>query len=114
MISSPAKRALSTCTTFAEFLAYPAEQIIQDKRIYHAGVETLLEVLQQIKERSDSHPVMLFGHNPGLTDFVNDLLDENIDNIPTTGVVSCHLKIDRWSKAKLGCGKLEFFDYPKR
>jgi hypothetical protein len=42
------------------------------------------------------------------------LLDEEIDNIPTTGVVSCKLSIEWWAKARPGCGKLEFFDYPKR
>jgi phosphohistidine phosphatase len=97
---------------FAEVLGFPAERIIKDKAIYHANASTLLNVIRQIKGE-DSDLVMIFGHNPGLTDFTNDLLDENIANIPTAGVVSCHLTIDLWASAEPGCGEIEFFDYPK-
>lgn len=114
MLSSPAVRALTTCLKFAEVLDFPASQILQDKEIYHAGSETLFAVVQRIKEVNSTGPVLLFGHNPGLTDFVNELLEEDIDNIPTAGVVSCTLSIDWWARAAPSCGKLEFFDYPKR
>ena len=83
------------------------------KSVYHAGADTLFDVLRQLGY-SGNGPVMLFGHNPGLTDFVNDLLDEEIDNVPTTGIVACNLKIDNWSEIGPGCGDLEFFDYPKK
>jgi phosphohistidine phosphatase len=114
MLSSPAVRAITTCLKFAEVLKFPVNQIVHEKAIYHAGAEALFEVIQRTKELDSTGPVLLFGHNPGLTDFVNELLDEEIDNIPTTGVVSCKLSIEWWAKARPGCGKLEFFDYPKR
>jgi phosphohistidine phosphatase len=114
MITSPALRALATCKMFAEVLKFPAVQIQLEKNIYHASAAALLSVVRKINERNSEQPVLLFGHNPGLTDLVNDLIEADIDNIPTTGVVSCRLSIDKWSDAAPDCGELDFFDYPKK
>jgi len=113
MISSPALRAITTCLEFARVLNFPANQIQEVRRVYHASSDTLLNVVHQAGEVDSDRPIMLFGHNPGLTDFVNDLLDEAIDNIPTSGVVGAKLDIATWKEAVAGCGTLEYFDYPK-
>ena len=113
MISSPAVRTMATCREFAQTLGFPPDQIKSVKSVYHAGADTLFDVLRQLEDPGDG-PVLLFGHNPGLTDFVNDLLDEEIDNVPTTGIVACKLKIDNWSEVGPSCGVLEYFDYPKK
>jgi phosphohistidine phosphatase len=112
LISSPAKRAFSTCKKIAEVLRYDEKKIIDDRRLYHAGPDQIHEVIKGIRETADV--VMLFGHNPGLTDFVNDICDEaNIDNIPTCGVVALNFKTDSWKIVAHENCKLEFFDYPK-
>ena len=110
--SSPAVRAFSTAQSIAQALDIPLTQIKTEKRLYHASEETLLDVLKHSAETADC--VMLVGHNPGLTEFVNDLLDEDIDNIPTTGVVMAQLPIHDWKDARWKCGNLLLFDYPKR
>jgi phosphohistidine phosphatase len=115
MISSPATRALDTCTAIAKALDYPQEKIKTDKRLYHASEEELLKVVQELKDRpkDEEETVLLFGHNPGLTNFVNELLRENIANIPTCGIVAAKLNIKSWRDAKFGCGEIESFDFPK-
>jgi len=113
VISSPAVRALTTCHVFAGILGFPKEQVQEIKELYHAGDEIILSVVRKLTD-NPKDVAMIFGHNPGLTDFVNNLMEEDIDNIPTAGVVACKLKIDRWSDAKWGCGEMEFFDYPKK
>lgn len=111
-LSSPAKRAFTTAEKIAEFLNYPEEKIKTDRALYHAEDG---EILQIVKELSDKHDVVfLFGHNPGLTDFVNRLTDAVIDNVPTCGVVACKLNIESWRQTDWGTGKVEFFDYPKK
>lgn len=112
IISSPAVRAIATARLAAGEMEYPAEKIKQEKRLYHAGGDTFLEQLQSLADSFDH--VMLVGHNPGLTEFANDLLNEEIGNIPTAGFVCGKLEIDSWKDAKWGCGKLESFDYPKK
>ncbi len=111
IISSPAARALGTARLIAKSLGYPEGNVQQDRSIYHAGTEALLRVIRQAGDKNEI--IMIVGHNPGLTEFANDLLKENIDNIPTAGVVGCKLKIDSWKDAAAGCGKMLFFDFPK-
>ncbi|MFM9837648.1 MAG: SixA phosphatase family protein [Cyclobacteriaceae bacterium] len=115
MISSPASRALDTCKAIAKVLGYPKEKIIANKRLYHANEDQLLKVIQELKDRhkDEEEIVLLFGHNPGLTDFANELFSESIDNIPTCGIVAGKLKIKLWKEAAFGCGEMEFFDFPR-
>ncbi len=111
-LSSPAKRALTTAEKIAEILNYPAEKIKTDRELYHAEDE---EILRIVKALSDKHDVVfLFGHNPGLTDFVNRLTGAVIDNVPTCGIVACKLTIESWKQTDWGKGKVEFFDFPKK
>ncbi len=113
MISSPAKRALSTGKRIAEILKYPKENIKTPNTLYHADEETILGIIQKVNYRCDV--VMLIGHNPGLTDFLNALCEDetNIDNLPTCGVVAFVFKEKSWKEIKWGTGKMLFFDYPK-
>jgi phosphohistidine phosphatase len=115
MVSSPAERALATCRVFADILGFPEGNIQTSKDLYHAGDEEILDVVRGLKDLPvGDEVVMIFGHNPGLTEFVNNLIEEDIDNIPTTGVVCCKLDVERWTDVRWACGEREFFDYPKR
>lgn len=110
--SSPAVRAITTARLVAEEMEYPVNTILRVEKLYHAGSETILGVLRGIDDRHGS--VMLVGHNPGFTDFANDLLDEEFGNIPTAGVVIARLNIKSWKEARWGCGELLRYDYPKK
>lgn len=112
MLSSPANRALTTCKVIADILGYDQVRIKTDQKIYHASENELFEVAAEFNDNFDE--VMIFGHNPGLTDFVNELLNERIMNVPTCGIVAGKLKINSWKEIRPGCGKLYFFDFPKR
>ena len=115
MISSPALRALTTCKAFAKILNFDRHKIETNDQLYHASATTLLNVLASLKEhpRDKEDVVLVFGHNPGITEFVNELVNVHIDNIPTCGVVEATLNIDSWKEISLGCGKMDSFDYPK-
>lgn len=115
MVSSPAVRALATCKAFAKVLDFDKHKIEKVDKLYHASVESWISVLRSLKEhKGDSEDVALvFGHNPGITEFANELLNVQIDNIPTCGIVSATLNIDQWKEISFGCGKLNAFDYPK-
>ncbi len=116
MLSSPATRALVTCQEIAKVLGFPKDKIKTDKRLYHANEDQILKVIQELKDspRDSEEIVMIFGHNPGLTAFANALLNEELENIPTCGVVAATLNITEWKSTRFGCGEMEFFDYPKR
>ncbi|MFM7430329.1 MAG: SixA phosphatase family protein [Flammeovirgaceae bacterium] len=115
VVSSPAIRALETCKIICEALDFDKTKIIEHQSLYHASEEEILKVVRSLKDRKGDKEenVLLFGHNPGLTDFANRLLNEYIVNIPTSGIVAAQLNIDKWSQVEWSCGKLLFFDFPK-
>ena len=114
MLSSPAVRAFETCKAIAKSLNYPEEKIKIDKRIYHASEDQLLKIVQEIKDLyDDEEVVMIFGHNPGLTVFANSLVNEDITNIPTCGIIASRMNINFWKDTKFGSGEMKFFDFPK-
>jgi phosphohistidine phosphatase len=112
LLSSPAVRALTTCEIIANGIGYAEKNIKTDKAIYHASDEALLEIVQQLDDKLDM--VMLFGHNPGLTEFVNHLTKSRIDNIPTCGIVAINLPVNHWRELNWKSGKVKFFDFPKK
>ncbi len=114
MVSSPAKRAISTCKRIAEELQYSKEKIQTDERLYHADEDDILSAIRNLSEKHSN--AFLFGHNPGLTDFVNSLNQNKrniIDNVPTCGVVCFRFQSDTWKEIKFNGGELVFFDFPK-
>jgi phosphohistidine phosphatase len=109
IVSSPAKRAKSTAKYFAE--AYKVNQIQFEESIYEANTTALLKVVNGLDDAANT--VIMFGHNPGFTDFTNELSHADIYNIPTAGMVLISFPFDSWKMVSKGTGELVFFDYPK-
>ncbi|MBN1953472.1 MAG: histidine phosphatase family protein [Anaerolineae bacterium] len=112
IVTSPAARATATAELVAEEIGFPWDAIVVDERLYQADAFDILAVIRELDDYLDH--VMLFGHNPGLTDLVNSLSTHVVDNVPTCGVVELEYEIDGWALV----GKVEprsfFFDYPKK
>ena len=87
-------------------------EIIIDPTIYGAGTQQLLELVQGQNDQHNS--IMLFGHNPTFTSFVNLLTGNNILNIVTCGVVRIDFEFSFWTNINYGSGKLVYYEYPKK
>jgi len=112
LVSSPAKRALTTAQIFAERLHTAVRDIRIDPRVYEALPGTLLDIINEVDNRYDR--VALFGHNPGVTLLANVLSDENIANIPTCGIAHIVFEdIQDWAFVSGGLGQLAWFNSPK-
>ena len=110
LISSPADRALETAHIFAERFDYPIQKVLLRDEIYDEEEETLREI---IKELDDSFSrVMLFGHEPALSQAANFLLQNSDIALCTTGVVGISLDIPSWKDIAEGTGTLLLFDFP--
>jgi phosphohistidine phosphatase len=112
IISSPAVRAKTTALLFAREVGYPADDIIANPELYFAGASMFLKAASLVDEHFQS--AMLVGHNPAITEFVNDMCDAGIDNVPTSGLVELRLPVEKWSDVRYGDAELVDFDYPKR
>jgi phosphohistidine phosphatase len=112
LISSPANRALSTAKAFGEVMGLVENDIIVNRAIYSAGAQQLLELVQN---QDDLHKsIMLFGHNPTFTSFVNMLTGSNIMNVVTCGVVRIDFEYSSWIDIDFGSGRLVYYEYPKK
>ena len=110
IISSTAKRALKTAHIFAEVLGYPTDAIQLRRNLYEADVDTVFDVVREIAPETGR--VLIFGHNPTFTGFVNELAGVRIDNIPTCGIAAVTLA-KPWNETGEHTGRLDWFDYPK-
>ncbi|MHA4896113.1 SixA phosphatase family protein [Pedobacter sp. PWIIR3] len=111
MVSSPALRAITTARHFEQIWYRTTHPITQNENIYEADIPSLLEVVNNLDNAYQS--VVIFGHNPGFTDFANYLSNANIYNIPTCGVVLLEFPTDDWQEIGSDSGTLIDFDYPK-
>ncbi|MFQ5995007.1 MAG: histidine phosphatase family protein [Acidiferrobacterales bacterium] len=112
IVSSPAGRALTTAQVFATELGYEPADVTVDEDIYAAGPRELIEVIRGFDDQYQQ--IMLVGHNPALTDLVNQLAGSDIENMPTCGVAVLRFETDTWATVETGTAKLLEFDYPKK
>jgi len=112
-ISSPALRALTTAEYF--FKAYhqntKSNGIIKIPALYHASPSVYFDVMNHLNEKFTT--IALFAHNPGITDFVNQLTSARIDNMPTCGIFAVKIKAEKWSECQEAEKEFWFFDYHK-
>lgn len=112
IVSSPAIRAHSTAKAIAAALKYPLEFLQLEEGLYLAGPDGIMEIIEQ--QRDDFSDLMIVGHNPGMTDLINQLLPElELDNLPTGGVVATESDADCWARFGDGQVRLVYYDYPK-
>ncbi len=112
LLASPAKRALATAIAIAEVVGYQPNQIQYNEALYHATVGQLYDVIQA--QPNTVQHLAVFGHNPGFTDFANDLANAQIINVPTCGIVAVQVPVASWQQIQPGTGTMLWFDYPKK
>ena len=111
MLSSPAKRAKKTALIMADIIGYDTDEILFDDRLYLAGIAELIYFILEHNNGADH--IMMFGHNPGITEFSNFLAACDIVNVPTCGIITIQFDMDSWETIESTKGNLVSFDYPK-
>ena len=112
IISSPANRAATTARIISATINYPLENIVYSEAIYEFSEDALIRVINKIDDSVNSS--MVVGHNPAINGLANYIGDQPISNIPTCGVYCLDLDISSWAKIYEHCGKLKFFEFPKK
>lgn len=111
IIASPAKRTKKTSELIAGELGVDKSMIFFNEDLYLAPVSTFYDIISNIDDVLDH--VAIIAHNPGITDFVNELTGVRVDNMPTCAVYGVQIKISRWGDFKKEDKRFLFFDYPK-
>ena len=112
LVSSHARRALDTAKLMAEELGYSKKKIISDERLYHASIAEFMEVIEEQDSKADV--LMLFGHNPGLTELANAFCNVYVENIVTAGIYAIRFDTNSWEAVPDMQGEFLFYDYPKK
>jgi len=113
ILASPAIRAITTANIMSRVLGVQAAKISQDERLYLASPKAMLEVVRELGN-SAKH-LMVVGHNPGITEFADQLSSErSIDNMPTCAIYTLQFDIPNWRELVWATGVNADFDYPKK
>ncbi len=98
ILSSPARRAVTTAEIVARKLDYRPKDIVVDDRLYAAMPDDLLAVIHELDDKTKR--VMLFGHNPELTELAHRLSGK-ITEMATCTVAEFAFDIKSWSNVGL-------------
>ncbi len=110
-ISSSAFRAKETAEIFAKTAGLHLDTIVYHKSLYQAPKEIYYQFLTLLP--SSIRSVMLFAHNPGITEFINSLQIVQLDNMPTTGIFGFTIEADEWDNFATAKKSFILFDFPK-
>ena len=85
----------------------------QDERLYLAAPADMLAVIRELG--GSARHLMVFGHNPGITDFANRLSagDQHRQHADMRRCSPPPSTIEDWSELDWGSGRGREFDYPK-
>jgi phosphohistidine phosphatase len=111
IVSSPAVRAWTTAKIVAKEIGYPLEFLQREDGLYLGSVNDILDVI--VAQDVGFNSLMMFGHNPGFTDFANYLVPGITNNVPTAGVLCVNIEQDDWNLFEQPETELVFYDYPK-
>lgn len=112
-ISSPAKRAKKTAQYFIKEFDGKEDDIIFVSSLYDASVSDFNAAVKSIDDKYDC--VAIFSHNPGITQFANELVSgANIDNMPTCSVFAVKADTGKWKDFLKTKKEFLFFDFPKK
>jgi phosphohistidine phosphatase len=109
VVSSPAERAIVTAQKAVKAMGLDAGSIVQDRRVYAARVEDLLQVLAEVP--AEAKRVLMVGHNPSLEELMEYLEGRHIPLpndgklLPTATLAIIELP-DDWHALKEGDGQL--------
>lgn len=111
IISSPAKRAITTATYLALSIDYEIENIQQQRQLYFGGSSSMLQIINSTSALV--HSLMLVGHNPDMTSLLNKLCGYQTDNMPTCAIAKISFP-KGWSEIDFNDGIIEHYDFPKK
>lgn len=105
--SSPAVRAHETAKIFKKKLQVPDDAFMIKDELYTFEAAQLLKTIRTCDD--EVQQLIVFGHNPAMTNVANRIGTRNYDNVPTTGLVVIDFKVERWEDIKNGKTILDLF-----
>lgn len=112
IISSPAIRAMTTALIFSRNIGYNADLIQIKTNLYETNKNEYLTIVSKMDDQYDS--MMLFAHNPTISDFADMLCQALPFEMSTCAIAGIKFEINSWQDLKGKKGELFLFDFPKK
>lgn len=112
IISSPAKRAISTAHILADGLGFPIIKIQEEKGLYFDfTTQDFLEMIQETYDKFNT--LFIVGHNPFMHFLAQNMSTKYDGHMPTCSTVVLDFNVDTWKKIEPRQGILFLHLYPK-
>ncbi len=107
---SPARRVMQTVELMTGETGFARGLTEVCPELYTFSYE---DIMLFLREQREWDCVGVVGHNPAITDLVNFLTLEELNNVPTCGIAVIDLDISGWDRLGAGNGQLRYYDFPK-
>ena len=107
---SSSVRTYETSKYFIERIKFI--DIQYDESLYHSSSSEIISNIKCYDEQYNS--AMIIAHNPGLTNFINEIANVMLDNLPTTGLVEINFGCALWSDISLDNSTVVDIKFPKQ
>ncbi|MDC7223900.1 MAG: histidine phosphatase family protein [Spirochaetales bacterium] len=104
MVTSPARRALSTAQAMAEIFSYPPERLEKNPALYLGSPSDLSDAVDFTP--APVKTLYLFAHNPGISHFASELTGVRLDLSPCCAVICegegewTDFRVNRWDMVR--------------
>lgn len=110
IICSSAKRAVQTAEQIADQLNYDLSQIEFDEDLYEASVRIILDKVNTLNNALNE--VIIVGHNPVLSHFVEFLTGHYFDGMEAGSLVKIACQTESWMEVSKGTASFEYYASP--
>jgi phosphohistidine phosphatase len=111
IICSSAKRAVQTAEQIADQINYDFSKIIIDEELYEASVRIMLGKVNELSKDWDE--VILVGHNPVVSYFVEFITGYHFDGMESGSVVKISCNTDNWMTVSKETASFEYYTTPQ-
>lgn len=112
VICSTAKRTEATAKYICNAVQYDMSNVQWEEKLYHCIPAVFEEVIYSVAD--DIGTVFIIAHNPGITEFVNQLSPGfYVSNLPTSGTVAVTFEADSWTQFSPAKKEVIFFEHPR-
>lgn len=96
IFSSTATRALQTAGHFAEVHGVQPQDLKAFDSLYLADTLEITLTIEWLKQNVNN--LAIVAHNPGISNFTNDITHTLQDHLPTSGIAIIEVSMDNWEE----------------
>lgn len=110
-LSSPATRAVETAEYFFKRFGLDKKNLKIIDRLYQPHISDFYGAIESID--NSLHTALLFSHNPGITEFINQFDRKSIIIMKTCSMYGFRLKSDHWKDLRIADKEFLFYESPE-